>query len=73
MTDPSTRSAGAPPSVRISCAVMSHPDRAEAALRLAGSLPELSPTVVTDPSPEGPPTTWSSRTTRNRVPAWSRP
>ncbi|MEU3142672.1 hypothetical protein ABZ645_25160 [Nocardiopsis alba] len=66
MIDPSTRSAEATSSVRISCAVMSHPDRAEAARRLADSLPELSPAVVTDPSPEGPPTTL-----RTSLAAWA--
>ncbi|MET9712266.1 hypothetical protein [Nocardiopsis alba] len=44
---------GLSPSVSVS--VMSHPDRAEAARRLADSLPELSPVVITDPDPQGPP------------------
>jgi len=37
-------------SVRLSAAIMSHPRRAAAARALAASLPELSPTVVFDPS-----------------------
>ncbi|MFE9245083.1 hypothetical protein [Nocardiopsis sp. NPDC006938] len=52
--------------VRISCAVMTHPRRAGAARALAASLPELSPTVVTDPAPEGAPSTL-----RTSLAAWA--
>lgn len=52
--------------VRISCAVMTHPRRAGAARRLADSLPELSPTVVLDPAPEGAPSTL-----RTSLAAWA--
>lgn len=52
--------------VHISCAVMTHPRRADAARALARSLPELSPTVVVDPVPEGAPSTL-----RTSLAAWS--
>ncbi|WP_344075010.1 hypothetical protein, partial [Nocardiopsis metallicus] len=59
-------------SVRISCAVMTHPRRAEAARRLAESLPELAPAVVVDPYPEGPPSTLrTSLAAWAAVPAWA--
>jgi hypothetical protein len=51
---------------RVSCAVMTHPRRAEAAHRLAGALPELSPTVVVDPDPAGAPSTL-----RTSLSAWA--
>lgn len=54
------------PSVRISCAVMSHPRRVETARRLAESLPDLSATVVMDPAPEGAPSTL-----RTSLAAWA--
>lgn len=52
--------------VRVSCAVMTHPRRAGAARALARALPELAPTVVMDPTPEGPPSTL-----RTSLAAWS--
>ncbi|MES0837756.1 hypothetical protein [Nocardiopsis tropica] len=43
--------------VHLSCAIMAHPKRSAAAHRLAASLPGLSPRVVLDPEPDGPPAT----------------
>ena len=58
--------------LRISCAVMTHPRRAEAARRLAGALPELAPAVVVDPYPEGPPSTLrTSLAAWAAVPGWA--
>lgn len=58
--------------VRISCAVMTHPRRAEAARRLAESLPELSPAVVVDPAPTGTPSTLrTSLAAWAAVPEWA--
>lgn len=52
--------------VHLSCAIMAHPSRASNAYALAAALPELSPEVVFDPEPDGPPATL--RTARA---AWS--
>lgn len=58
--------------VRISCAVMTHPRRAEAARRLAESLPGLAAAVVVDPRPEGPPSTLrTSLAAWAAVPGWA--
>ena len=43
--------------VLLSCAIMAHPKRSRTAHRLADSLPGLSPRVVLDPEPDGPPAT----------------
>lgn len=50
----------------ISCAIMTHPSRREQAEQLASQLGRLSPTIVFDPDPSGPPS--SMRTARL---AWS--
>ncbi|MFE6385242.1 hypothetical protein [Nocardiopsis dassonvillei] len=39
----------------ISCAIMAHPSRRERAEQLAAQLDRLSPTIVYDPDPTGPP------------------
>ncbi|MEY9836725.1 hypothetical protein ABH941_001945 [Streptacidiphilus sp. EB103A] len=54
------------PQVHLSVAVMAHPSRARAALRLQADLAALAPEVVFDPEPEGPPS--ALRTARR---AWS--
>ncbi|MFE2377231.1 hypothetical protein [Streptomyces sp. NPDC059398] len=52
--------------IRLSVAVMSHPDRAAAAEALARRYPELRARVVLDPDPQGPPS--ALRTARR---AWA--
>lgn len=52
--------------VRISCAIMAHPARADRAEQLRRSLPALAPRVVLDPRPDGP-----RSTLRTALAAWS--
>ncbi|ATW50702.1 hypothetical protein CGZ69_25305 [Streptomyces peucetius subsp. caesius ATCC 27952] len=67
-TERSAPEAAAPgaDTVRISCAIMAHPARADRAERLRRSLPALAPRIVLDPEPDGPPTTL-----RTALAAWS--